>query len=61
MTVSVVLEVWIRSGLATRAARSLPLLDQHFRHLELEVYLLISESNVMFFLNDYMIIIKPEA
>jgi hypothetical protein len=37
---TVVLEVWIRSGLATRAAHSLPLLDQLFRLMKLEVYLL---------------------
>jgi hypothetical protein len=36
---TVVLEVWIRSGLATRAAHSMPLLDQLFRLLKLEVYL----------------------
>ena len=35
---TVVLEVWIRSGLATRAAHSLPVLDQLFRLLRLEVY-----------------------
>jgi hypothetical protein len=37
---TVVLEVWIRSGLANRAALSLPLLEQLFRLLKLEVYLL---------------------
>ena len=56
---NVVLDVWIRFGLAIRAARSLPLLDQLFRLLKREVFLLIFYKEIIVFII-FLIIIKPE-